>query len=109
MKTHARQTRTHKSGPEPPSLASNLWVLIALLVLLCLTAGSAFIAMGTFNAVANLGIAVAKALLVMIFYMRLKTDSPLLHMVAAIGFVWLALLIAFSLGDVLTRVPTLVN
>ncbi len=97
--------RSHRSGPKPPSLAANLWVLVALLVLLALTAGSAFVPMGSFNAVTNLGIAAAKALLVMIFYMRLKTDSPLLHMVAAAGFAWLALLIALSLADLLTRVP----
>ena len=97
----------HRSGPEPPSLASNLWVLFALLLLLGLTAGSAFIPMGLFNTVANLGIAMAKALLVMIFYMRLKTDSPLLHIVAAAGFAWLAVLIGLSLLDLLTRIPLL--
>ena len=105
MSTRSHATRTHRSGPAPPSLASNLWVLLALLVLLGLTAGSAFLPMGAFNTIANLAIAVAKALLVMIVYMRLKTDSPLLHIVAATGFAWLAILIALALLDVLTRVP----
>lgn len=100
-----RERKRHRSGPEPPSLASNLWVLAGLFVLLALTTGSAFIPMGPFNEVANITIAVAKALLVMIFYMRLKTDSPLLHIVASTGFAWLAVLIALSLADVLTRVP----
>jgi cytochrome c oxidase subunit 4 len=35
--------------------------------------------------------------------MRLKTDSPLLHLVAATGFAWLALLVALSLADLLSR------
>ena len=35
------QTRSHRSGPVPPSLRSNLLVLAALLVLLGLSAGSA--------------------------------------------------------------------
>ncbi len=107
MNARVGKTRTHRSGPEPPSLAANLWVLLALLILLALTAGSAFIPLGIANTLANLGIAIAKALLVMIFYMRLKTDSPLLRMVAAAGFAWLAVLIALSLADVLTRVPLL--
>lgn len=105
--TAPRTKRSHRSGPEPPSLASNLYVLLALFVLLGLTAGSAFIPMGAFNEVANIGIAVGKALLVLIFFMRLKTDSPLLRLVAGTGFAWLAILIALSLADALTRVPLL--
>lgn len=107
MSARARPPRSHRSGPRPPSLASNLWALAALLVLLALTAGSAFIPMGAFNTFANLAIAVAKALIVMIIYMRLATDSPLLRMVAMAGFAWLALLVALALADLLTRVPLL--
>ena len=101
--TPLRSQRVHRSGPAPPSLRSNLLVLMALLVLLGLSAGSALIPMGAFNEVVNLGIAAAKALLVLIFFMRLKTDSPLLRLVAATGFAWLALLIALSLADLLSR------
>jgi cytochrome c oxidase subunit IV len=99
----SRSKRSHRSGPEPPSLRSNLLVLAALLVLLGLSAGSALIPMGPFNEVANLGIAAVKALLVLVFFMRLKTDSPLLRLVAGTGFAWLALLIALSLADLLSR------
>jgi cytochrome c oxidase subunit IV len=102
MNTH-RPSRSHRSGPAPPSLLSNLSVLAALLVLLGLSAGSALIPMGAFNEVANLGIAAVKALLVLIFFMRLKTDNPLLRLVAATGFTWLALLIGLSLADLLSR------
>ncbi|WP_426702783.1 cytochrome C oxidase subunit IV family protein [Rhodanobacter sp. Col0626] len=64
--------------------------------------------MGAFNEVANLGIASVKTLLVLIFFMRLKTDSSLLRLVAAMGFAWLALLIALPLADVLTRSSMLI-
>jgi cytochrome c oxidase subunit 4 len=100
-----RSRRTHRSGPEPPSLRSNLWVFAALLGLLALSAGSAFIPMGAFNEVANVGIAVIKAMLVMMFFMRLKSDNPLLRIVASVGFAWLVVMIALSLADVLTRAP----
>jgi len=99
----SRQPRNHRSGPAPPSLRSNLLVLAALLVLLGLSAGSALIPMGAFNEVANLGIAAMKALLVLVFFMRLKSDSALLRLVAGTGFAWLALLIALSLADLLSR------
>lgn len=103
-----RPGRTHRSGPRPPSLASNLWTLLALLVLLGLTAGSALLKLGLFNTVASLGIAAAKALLVLIVFMRLKTDSPLLRIVAGAGFAGLTLMITLALADLLTRSPLLV-
>ena len=96
-------TRTHRSGPRPPSLTVNLLVLAALLVLLALTVGSAFLRLGPGNVAANLGIAGLKAALVLIFYMRLKTDTPLFRIVACVGFAWLAVLIALALADLLTR------
>jgi cytochrome c oxidase subunit 4 len=104
---NARPQRTHRSGPRPPTLGSNLWALIALLVLLGLSAGSALLELGPVNTVANLGIAVAKALLVLTIFMRLKTDNALLRIVAGVGFAWLAVMIALSLADVLTRTPLL--
>ncbi|MEI7035334.1 cytochrome C oxidase subunit IV family protein [Fulvimonas yonginensis] len=100
--------RTHRSGPRPPSLAGNLWTLAALLALLGLSAGSALLRLGPFNIVANLGIATAKALLVLTIFMRLKTDNALLRIVASAGFAWLAVMIALALADVLTREPLLV-
>ena len=103
-----RPRRTHQSGPRPPSLAGNLWTLAALLALLALSAGSALLKLGAFNEVANLGIAIIKALLVLSIFMRLKTDNALLRIVAGAGFAWLAVMIALSLADVLTRAPLLV-
>jgi cytochrome c oxidase subunit 4 len=81
----------------------NLWVLVALLALLALTVGSAHLELGPFNVIVSLAIAIAKALLVMTFFMRLNTDSPLLRIVAASGFAWLSVLIALAIADLLTR------
>ena len=49
---------------KPPSLSGLVGTWIALLVLLALTCGSSFIAMGGWNLAVNLAVAVAKALLV---------------------------------------------
>lgn len=95
--------RAHKSGPKPPSLGANLSVLCALLLLLALTVGASQLQLGHFNLIVSLAIAVAKALLVMTFFMRLKTDSPLLRIVAVCGFAWLAVLITLSVADLVTR------
>jgi len=95
--------RSHKTGPKPPTLRMNLWVLTALLVLLALTVGAAHVDLGPFNVIVSLAIAIAKALLVMTFFMRLNTDSPLLRIVAACGFAWVSVLIALAIADLLTR------
>lgn len=89
----------------PPSLRNQLGVLVALLILLLLSAGSALLSLGAFNTVANLGIAAAKVALVMVFFMRLRSSSPLVRIVSLAGFAWLSMLIVLSVADFLTRTP----
>jgi cytochrome c oxidase subunit IV len=78
-------------------------VWVALIAFLLATFGSAYIPMGPWNGVLNLAISVAKALLVAIFFMHLKTDRPILRMPAAAALFTLALLFSLSLADYLTR------
>jgi len=80
-----------------------VWVWLALLGLLALTLGSAYLRLGWVNGAINLVIAIAKALLVMIFFMHLRTSHYLLRIVAAAGFFWLALLLSLSFTDVTMR------
>jgi len=76
---------------------------IALLVLLGLSAGSSLLALGTFNLVSNFAIAALKAALVVIVFMHIRRSELTVHVAAAAGIVWLALLIALSLSDFLAR------
>jgi cytochrome c oxidase subunit 4 len=50
----------------------------ALLLLLLLSFGSAYIPLGTLNVIINLGISTAKVLLVMFFFMHLRSSNALL-------------------------------
>lgn len=88
-----------------PVAAASTYVLvwIGLLTLLMLTLGSAYLSLGRLNGAVNLAIAAAKALLVMIFFMHLRSSHYVLKLFAAAGFFWLALLIGLSLSDVLAR------
>lgn len=88
-----------------PVAAARTYVLvwIGLLTLLLLTLGSAYLPLGWLNGVVNLAIAIAKALLVMIFFMHLRSSHYVLRIAAAAGFFWLALLIGLSLADFLAR------
>jgi len=85
-----------------PVLPAKIYVLIwlALITLLLLTLGSAYLRLGGVNGAINLAIAVVKAVLVMIFFMHLRSGHYLLRIVAAAGFFWLALLIGLAFTDI---------
>ena len=51
----------------------------------------------------RLYVAVFAALLVVLFFMHLRESSGLVWVVAGGGFFWLAILIALTMSDVLTR------
>lgn len=93
------------STPAPPSLRSQLCTLLALLALLGLTIGLALLPLGAFNTLLAIAISLAKMLLVMLVFMRLRQSHPFVRLAAAAGFVWLLMLIGFALADYLTRLP----
>jgi cytochrome c oxidase subunit 4 len=95
-------------NPQPANastapLRRYLLAWLALLGLLLLTVGTALIPLGALNVALNLGISVAKTLLVMVIFMHLDSGSPTIRLAAATGFVWLMLLFILTLGDYLTR------
>ncbi len=78
-------------------------VFAALLALAIGTTEIARIDLGPFNAVVAITIAVIKALLVALFFMHLLYTRHRTKIIAAAGVVWLAILIALTLSDTLTR------
>ena len=76
---------------------------IALLLLLAATAGSALLPLGWLNTAISLGVALAKALLVAVVFMRLKRAPALVRLAAVAGTVTLAILFGLALTDYLTR------
>jgi cytochrome c oxidase subunit 4 len=85
------------------SIKALSWTWAGLLVLLGLSCGSAYIALGALNAWINIAIAVVKALLVAFVFMHLSRSSGLVRLVACAGFVWLLILTALAGADFLTR------
>jgi cytochrome c oxidase subunit IV len=82
---------------------SYVLVFASLLALTALTTGVAYIDLGVFNTVVALAIAVAKMMLVALFFMHLKYSSGMTRVVIIAGIFWLAILIALTLADELTR------
>jgi cytochrome c oxidase subunit 4 len=78
-------------------------VFAALIVFTGLTTGVAFVNLGKWNTVVALAIAVAKASLVVLFFMHLRWSSGLLRMVLLSATMWFAILVALTLSDEFTR------
>jgi cytochrome c oxidase subunit IV len=78
-------------------------VFLALLILAALTTAVAYVDLGFFNTVIAMSIATAKMLLVALFFMHLRYNSGLSRIASIVGLFWLALLVALSLADTVTR------
>ncbi len=80
-----------------------LGVFLALLLLTGATTAVAFENLGPLNTVAALAIAVTKALLVILFFMHVRSSGPMTRIVIVAGFLWLTILLTLTLSDYLTR------
>ncbi|MDZ7265740.1 MAG: cytochrome C oxidase subunit IV family protein [candidate division KSB1 bacterium] len=78
-------------------------VFAALMVLTAVTVIVAFIDLGPFNNLIAMSIAVAKATLVVLYFMHVRYSSKLTWVFAGAGFIWLIILFVFMLNDYLTR------
>ena len=76
-----------------------LRVWVALFALLALTTTFAFLPLGSLNLPIALAIAMAKALLVLWFFMELKNSTGLTRAFAAAAFFWLLILIVLTWTD----------
>ena len=78
-------------------------VFLLLLILTAATTAVATIDLGALNVVMALFIAVVKMLLVALFFMHMRHSTKLTQLAAAGAFLWLFIMMAFTLADVWTR------
>ena len=81
-------------------------VFLTLIVCTAITVAVSFVDLGRFNVLAALGIAILKAMLVVLFFMHVKYSGKLTWVVVAGSLFWLGILIVMTAGDYLTRVRT---
>ena len=75
----------------------------ALMGLLVLTVGANFVNMGPFNIVVALLISMAKGLLIILFFMEVRYSHPIVWLFAGASFLWLLLLLIFTMSDYASR------
>ncbi|MFZ0747142.1 MAG: cytochrome C oxidase subunit IV family protein [Terracidiphilus sp.] len=76
---------------------------VALLILTGSTVAASYIEMGVFNAIVALGIAVIKAMLVVLFFMHVKYSPKLTKLTAMAGIFMFLVLVGMTLADYMTR------
>lgn len=94
---HVHATHAH---PTPKLYVA---IFLALMAFTALTVAAAFQDFGKLNNVIALAIAGVKTTLVVLFFMHVKYGSRLTKLFAAAGFLWLAILIGFTIGDTESR------
>jgi cytochrome c oxidase subunit IV len=82
---------------------------LALLTLLAITCGGAFLPLGAFNLVLGLAIATTKTTIVLTVFMKLQRSPPLAWIYAGAGIFWLMLMLGLSGADYLTRQMLLIS
>jgi len=80
-------------------------IFLALIVGTSLTTWAAFQNFGPFNIVIALGIATAKATLVVLYFMHARYSPRRTQLVIVCAIFWLAIMLALTLADYQTRQP----
>ena len=95
-------TDTHAAAGASPT---RIYYAIFSVLIVCtyLTWQIAYFDLGKLNTVAALAIAGLKATLVVWFFMHARSSPRLTWLIAFGGLLWLAILLALTFGDYLTR------
>jgi len=102
MSTHTRPLQ-HPESEHTITPRGYILVFLVLLVLLALTVAVAYLDWGVWSMILALLIASTKAILVILYFMHVRYSSRLIWIYAAVGFIWLGILIVLTLSDYLTR------
>ena len=97
-------TATEHHGP---SLQVYVTIFACLLVGTALTVYAATKDLGPLNNVVMLGIAITKATLVILYFMHVRYGPRLIWVLAGSGVAWLAIFVALTVADYVTRGPVL--
>jgi cytochrome c oxidase subunit 4 len=84
-------------------ISSYVKIFAALMVLTVVTVAAAFVNMGALNNVVAMGIALLKAVLVILFFMHVKYSSKLIGLIVASSGLWLLIMFLITLTDYWTR------
>ncbi|HMJ06913.1 MAG TPA: cytochrome C oxidase subunit IV family protein [Chthoniobacterales bacterium] len=86
-----------------PSARAYTFTGLALLALLALTIGVAYVDLGPLNTAVAMAISLAKGALIILFFMHVRYSRPILWLFVGAGFFWLGIMFVLALSDYMTR------
>jgi len=86
-----------------PSRKVYFLVFAALMALTAITYWVATLDLGPLNDVVALGVAVTKAVLVILFFMHVRHSTRMTKLTVVTGFFFLGIMLALTMADYLTR------
>jgi cytochrome c oxidase subunit IV len=99
--------RAHALGEKPHVALQTLYVVyFSLLGLMALTVLAAMLDLGRANFLIAMGIATAKTVLIILYFMHVRYSPKLTWIFSVAAFLWLVLLIVGVLMDYFTRTLT---
>jgi len=78
-------------------------VFTSLMILTTVTVVVAYYDLGPLNTIAALSIAVAKAAMVILYFMHVRYSPSLIKLVVAGSFLWLFIMLSITMSDYLSR------
>ena len=90
-------------GEARVSIRTYLIVYVLLLILMILTTGLAYVDLTPWSSAVAMAIAGAKAVLVILYFMHLRTSSRMTWVFAGLGLYFVGILILLTMNDVRTR------
>jgi cytochrome c oxidase subunit 4 len=96
---------SHDSHDGPHIAPMRMYVAIVSLLFLMtvVTVLVAFVELGPMNTPVALAIAIFKASMVILFFMHVRYNTPLMWVFAGAGFFWLLIMFALTMQDYVTR------
>lgn len=83
-------------------------IFASLMVLTAATVAAAFVSLGPLNIVIALAIATLKATLVVLYFMHARYSPKRTQLVIVCAVFWLAIMLALTMSDYVTRQPEVV-
>ena len=99
------QAEAHHPAGEHHVLPVRIYATIVslLFVFTVITVLAAFVELGPLNTPLALAIAIFKASLVVLFFMHVRYNTPLMWVFAAAGFFWMLIMFALTMQDYVSR------
>lgn len=90
-------------GPHISPVRMYVAIVSLLFVMTVVTVLVAFVELGALNTPVALAIAIFKATMVVLFFMHVRYNTPLMWVFAGAGFFWLLIMFSLTLQDYMTR------